>query len=135
MLKISDFNISGESIPQTVADKIYLYHAIPLNVVREELIEIDVRVSQRSGYRPTWWEKQAGRDGTSEHCFRGNGAVDITCDDFSENKEQLVEALIKYTNYQRIAVYNTFIHCDYKPNGDGKRWIFDSKWRRVKIAK
>ena len=135
MLRISDFNISGKAIPQSVADKIYLFHAIPLNVIKDVAPGLGLFISSRSGYRSVIWEKSRGRKGDSEHTFKGKGAADVSCQDFFNNQEELLELLIKYTNYTRFAVYDSFIHCDYKDNGDGKRWVFNKKWQRVKSVK
>jgi len=110
--KISDFNISGQPIPEDVADKILLYHILPLNQVRKAM-GFAIWPSQKSGYRPLWWEKKQGRNGNSQHVFRGKGAVDITCSDFEAHKWTLVKALADHTEYTRISLYSTFIHCDY----------------------
>lgn len=126
-MKISDFNISGQPIPEDVADKIELYHLTPLRRV-EECLDLKVWPSAKSGYRPRWWEIKMGREGNSQHCFYGKGATDVTCDDFKNNRHILLEALIQETEYTRFAIYNTFIHCDYAI--DGERWVFDSKWVR-----
>lgn len=119
--KISDFNISGEPIPEDVADKIYLHHIIPLNKVRNAL-EIPVWPSERSGYRSLKWEKSKGRSGNSQHVFRGHGATDVTCKDFAENKGVLLEALIKLTDYTRFCIYPSFIHIDY---AGLERWVYE----------
>lgn len=125
---ISDFNISGEPIPEDVADKILEYHLIPLNRVRNAM-GIPVWPSKKSGYRSPKWEKSKGRDGNSQHTFRAQGAVDVTCVGFQEKKEELLQALIENTDYMRFAVYDSFIHCDY---GGLERWVFNGKWERVK---
>ncbi len=132
---ISEFNISGEAIPEDVADKILKWHVQPMQDVRDSLKQA-VWPSQESGYRSVKWEKSKGRSGNSQHTFKGKGAVDWTCKDFSTNKDRFLELIIKHTDYTRIAVYNSFIHCDYKHTSDGQRQLFtstpDSKWEFVK---
>lgn len=125
--KISDFNISGEPIPEDVADKILIHHIIPLNKVRSA-IQIPVWPSAKSGYRSLAWEKARGRKGNSQHVFRAEGATDVTCEDFDENKYVLLEALIKCTEYRRFALYDDFIHCDY---AGLQRWVFNDEWERM----
>lgn len=129
---ISDFCISTIDIPVNVADKILLYHVIPLNAV-QDCCPFKVSVSLNSGYRPYVWEIARGRDGNSEHTFGQRkvssfidkkGAVDITCDDFHLNKGALLDILIEKTDYLRFAVYNTFIHADYKDLDNGKKRLF-----------
>lgn len=128
--KISDFNISGEPIPEDVADKILRYHIEPMNEVAAT-VPFEVMVSARSGYRSRKWELSKNRSGNSQHVFRGNGAVDWTCEDFESNKDEFLEALIEKTGYTRFAVYNTFIHCDYAHQIEN-RWVFNSKWQRIR---
>lgn len=132
--KISDFCISNQPIPKDIADKILIYHLMPLNIVQDET-PFDVRPSANSGYRPYVWEIARGRSGRSQHTFgeregqnieNEKGATDITCEDFKANKQVLLDALIKHTNYIRFAVYETFIHADYKDTNNGKRLLFDS---------
>lgn len=127
--KISDYNISGRPIPEDVADKILKYHIEPMNALQSSL-PFDVRVSARSGYRSREWEHRKGRSGNSQHCFKGNGAVDITCEDFDTNFEELLQGLINCTEYTRIAVYKSFIHVDYG-HAHYNRWVFNSKWERL----
>lgn len=127
---ISDFNISGEAIPQDVADKILKYHIEPMNEIAAKL-PFDIIVSAKSGYRSYKWEKSKGRSGNSHHTFRGMGAVDWTCEDFNTNKDEFLAALIEHTDYSRIAEYNTFFHCDYAHQIED-RWLFNSDWERVK---
>ena len=139
----SDFIISYKTpVLPVIIDRIFWYHLIPLNKVQARLT-FKVRVSystkgQPSGYRPFWWEKQKGRSGNSEHTFgdRGSdennedqvvnskGGCDITCDNFADNKDALLQALIDETDYTRFAVYNTFIHADYKDTYKNKRQLF-----------
>lgn len=123
--KISELVITGKTISLDVADKLMRYHIIPMNAVRAHLGR-PVWASQKSGYRPLYWEKAKGRNGKSEHCFNGKGAVDWTC---SGDIDELLAAIIEFTDYTRIAVYyqnhQRFIHCDYKAI-DGKRYIYSS---------
>ena len=133
-LKISDFCITPNPIPQEIADKILAFHIIPLCHVQCNYNH-DIMVSEKSGYRPFTYEKSKGRAGTSEHCFQGKGAVDITSDG---NLETLLSDLFTLTDYTRICYYpdKGFIHCDYK---DKKRsyWEADKngKWVWVKYLK
>lgn len=127
---ISEFNISGEPIPQDIADKILKHHIEPMNPIREE-IGMAIWPSENSGYRSYAWEKSKGRSGNSQHTFKSKGAVDWTCSDL----DLLEKHLIENTSYTRIARYSTFIHCDYKAE-DGKRYYFksspSSKWEFIK---
>ena len=123
--KISDFNISGEPIPEDVADKILVHHILDMQKVRA-ILNIPIWPSEKSGYRSKEWEIARGRSGTSQHTFTGLGATDWTCEDFSNTGTTLLESIKKNTAYTRMAVYSTFIHCDYKPTASGKRQIFDS---------
>lgn len=116
---IKEFLIEQEStfIPVDIADKILKYHIAIMMPIREE-IGCAIWPSYHSGYRPKTWEQSKNRNGKSEHCFEGKGAVDWTC----RNKWQL-ELLfeeLKKTNYTRVCYYpnHSFIHCDYK--GDEK---------------
>jgi len=133
--KISEFVIKGAIIPSDVADKILKFHILPMQRVRDELA-IPISASQRSGYRPVSWELSRGRSGNSQHTFKGMGAVDWTCSNFAQKKGLFLELIIQYTSYTRIAVYDGFIHCDYKPTSDGKRQLFesgsDSRWKFIK---
>lgn len=123
--KISEFNISGEPIPEDIADKILKHHIQPMQDSRIEL-GFAIFPSLKSGYRSKEWEKIHDRSGTSQHVFTGKGATDWTCKSFKERKEELLESIIKNTKYTRIAIYNTFIHCDYKKTPSGKREIYTS---------
>jgi hypothetical protein len=129
---IRELCITGDTVPVNIADKLIKYHILPMNSVREEL-GIPITASQKSGYRPAWWEIAHNRSGDSQHTFEGKGAVDWTCKDFSENKDKLLELIIQNTEYKRVAVYNTFIHCDYK--GEGRKLFksgSDSHWEFVR---
>lgn len=135
--KLSEFNISGEPIPEEVADKILHKHILPMQPVREEL-NIPMFPSLKSGYRSVWWEKTHGRSGGSQHTFIEDGATDWTCQDFQDHKDQMLESMIKHTDYTRIAIYDGFIHADYKPTKSGKREVYtsnsESKWKFLKYA-
>jgi len=128
---ISDFNISGNPIPEQVADKILKWHIIPLQRVRD-VFNGAIWASQKSGYRSRHWERSKGRSGNSQHVFLGKGAVDWTCRNFPSNHERLLELIIKETDYTRMAIYNSFIHCDYKSTPSGRREVYTSnsksKW-------
>ena len=126
--KLSEFNISGQAIPEDVADKIYLYHIIPGNRVRDKL-GLPMWPSENSGYRPRWWELHRGRSSDSQHVFKAKGAVDWNCKDFHQNHWLLLKFLIEETEYTRFAIYPTFIHCDYAIQGE--RWVFNDKWERL----
>jgi hypothetical protein len=131
--KLSEFNISGEPIPENVADKILHHHILPMQPVRDEL-GIKIYPSLKSAYRSMSWEEDHGRSGTSQHTFkkRGKGATDWTCFSFRTNKKRLLEAIIKHTDYTRICVYSGFIHCDYKKTKDNKRQLFRYSYNKVK---
>lgn len=142
--KMYEFVIIGTDVPIAIADKIIHGHMLPMNPVREAM-GIPVYPSQKSGYRPYNYELNRGRSGNSQHTFgeKDNGyidptalgAVDWTCQNFAQNKQKLLELIIEKTGYTRIAVYDTFIHCDYKAR-DGKRYLFSStsssKWTFIK---
>lgn len=133
--KLSNFNITGDSIPEIVCDKILKYHIVPMQDVRNEL-KISIWASKRSGYRPKLWEIAHNRSGDSQHVFIRKGAVDWTCKDFSKNKDEFLKLIIKHTKYTRITVYKTFIHCDYKNIISQRRELYksgsNSKWKFVK---
>lgn len=127
--KPSDFNITGQPIPEDVADKIHLFHIIPLNKAREAFGQA-IMISKKSGYRPRWWELKKNRNGSSQHTFLGRGAVDITCLDFDTHKWKLLTALVNQTEYTRITLYESarFIHCDYAAL---ERYVYNDKWEKM----
>lgn len=146
LFTISDFCISTKHIPKVIADRILEFHLRPLQSVQDNCIDdLDVFVSLNSCWRPYSWEISHGRNGESQHTFgqrlngvilEEKGACDITCSDFANKKDALLEALINDTNYIRFAVYNGFIHADYKDTNDGKRILFDvvdNKWKFKKF--
>mgnify|MGYP001146460118 CR=1 FL=1 len=144
---ISDFCISNVDIPEVIADRILLHHLIPMNIV-QDATPFDVYPSysvkgQPSGWRPYFWEIARGRSGLSQHTFGQRkktikdekGGCDITCEDFENNKDELLQALIDNTDYIRFAVYKTFIHADYKNTHPGRRLLFDATGSRWKFKK
>ena len=125
---ISELCIEDADIPQHVADKLLKYHIIPMQKVRDKLgraIYCTTSEGLNSGYRSENWEFSRGRTGDSQHVFKGKGAIDWRCKRFTETKHKLLHLIIKHTDYTRIAVYNSFIHCDYKAN-NGKRYLYES---------
>lgn len=134
---ISEFNISGNAIPEQVADKILKWHIVPMQRVRD-VMGVAIWASQRSGYRSLIWEKSKGRNGSSQHTFKTMGAVDWTCLDFKKNKERFLGLIQEHTTYSRMAVYDSFIHCDYKPTKTGRREVYTStdasKWTFKKFV-
>lgn len=145
---ISEFIIDGDDVPKAVADKILKWHISPMQDVRDELgLSVHCKTSKGlySGYRPYSWEISHGRKGGSQHTFgqRKNGsfdknhrgAIDWRCKNFSKNKETFLQLIMDKTNYTRIAIYGSFLHCDYKAR-DGKRYLYDSsrssKWTLLK---
>ena len=122
-----------EEIPVEIADKIYKHHIIPMIFIRQKL-GFGMWASQRSGYRSREYELERGRSGDSQHTFQKKGAVDWTCSDFKKNKGLFLNELIKNTPYTRIAVYEGFIHCDYKSEDARQLFTSDenSKWTFVK---
>lgn len=141
---MSDFVISDEAVPVVVMDRIQKYHLEVLDPVQDNT-PFKVYPSADSCFRTYWWEIARGRSGGSQHTFGQRrfkilnqiGACDITCENFAQNEEELLKALIKHTPYIRFAVYNTFIHADYKDTHNGKRLLFNStsssKWTFVKF--
>lgn len=128
---ISEFTSEKEITPR-VADLIITHHIEIMIPIRRKL-GIPIYVSEGSGYRSYETEIKAKRSGDSEHCFRGKGAADYTC----ENLEALGRLLVKESLYNRICFYpdKKFFHCDYKEDllhrvfintPDG--WIHCNKW-------
>ena len=132
--KVSDFIIDGKPTNPIIIDKIVKYHLNPINEINKTFIE-RIYPSVKSSFRSYLWEKSKGRSGASQHCFGENkdlkvnkdalGATDWTCDNINRFKPQLLDALIKGTNYTRLCVYNTMIHGDYKPTEGGKRRLYN----------
>jgi len=134
---ISEFNISRKPIPQDIADKILKWHIVPMQRVRD-IFGKAIWPSQKSDYRSKVWELSKGRNGNSQHVFRNQGAVDWTCHDFKANHKELLSLILKHTDYTRMAMYNGFIHCDYKSTRSGQRELYksgnDSKWKFDKFV-
>lgn len=131
-----------KTIDLEIADKLYQFHILPMQSVRQELGFL-ITASLKSGYRSRGYELRKGRSGNGQHTFEdnwenGSGAIDWTCKDFKYNKWHLVNSIIRNTEYTRIAVYNGFVHCDYKPTKSGKREVYDSdsksNWKFLKYA-
>jgi len=135
---LDEFCIEGvDSCPQHIQERIWKYHILPILPVREA-IGLPLTASKKSCYRSKEWEISKGRSGESQHTFEnGLGACDWTfakgVNRTIENLDKLKALLIKHTLYTRIAVYPTFIHCDYKETS-GKRYIFkatSSGWSHI----
>lgn len=109
--KLAEFYKEEFTPTPEIIDKIR-YHIAILNPVRDNLGD-KVIISQHSGWRPELYELSKGRSGRSEHCFKGPGAVDVTCT--PRLLPKLLKLLIK-SQYTRICYYPTkgFIHCDLK---------------------
>lgn len=130
----------SNQIDLEVADKLYQFHIIPMQKVREKM-RVWVTASAFSGYRPQWWERLQGRSGSSQHTYiqewvKGSGAVDWTCKDFKNNRDRFLNLIIHHTKYTRLCVYDTFIHGDYKETSSGKRELYrfnGEKWEFVKF--
>lgn len=124
---LAEFIITGTDVPITVADKIFKNFIIPLSIIREKM-GIPIYCSNRSGYRPKWWEWLNGRKGTSEHTFEGKGATDLTC----ENMKLLLHYLKNNSPFTRICYYphHNFVHVDYKEENRRRYWEADEngKW-------
>ena len=142
--KIESYDITGNGFPKKVEQVVRACHMNYLMYIdrlmhKEHMVR--VYVSQKSSWRPTWWERSKGRSGLSEHTYGFLGATDITCDLFTKNKHLLLEYLIKHTSYTRFAVYDGFIHADYKNEYDDAyaykvvngRWYRDYKIERVLV--
>jgi len=128
--KLEEFLIDPEMragkkpVPLHVADKVYHYHIPILNQIRKETGK-PVVISEYSGYRPIEWELNHDRSGNSQHTFTGDGAVDIRLD-----SQQLLDLLIQ-SEYRRICIYNSFVHCDFKGM---KRLLFEDEngeWKYI----
>jgi len=127
---LSSYDIAGKGIPDKIKTKILVCHMTPLDAL-ESILGFPLGVSIKSGYRSKEWEKKHGRSGYSQHTYSELGAVDLTFDDFQNKKEHVIEALSKHTHYTRIAIYNSFLHIDYK-NAQDDRWLYDFNWKRIR---
>jgi hypothetical protein len=121
----------SKTITVEIANKLMWYHILPMVKVRE-LLGLAIWASQFSGYRPKWWEFKKNRSGNSQHVFEGLGAVDWTCRFFKYNRDKFLKLIIDNTNYTRMAIYDGFIHCDYKATPSGKREIYVNKFNEDK---
>ena len=139
VFSITEFLITRpKTVDVKIADKIFWNHIIPMIPVRNAL-GISVTASAHSGYRPKWYELTKRRSGNSQHVFEDKGAVDWTCKNFTENKDEFLRLIIKHTEYKRICIYESFIHCDYKQTPANLIRIFtydkDSKeWKYLRNA-
>lgn len=128
--ELSSYDIAGKGLPDKVETKVLVCHITPLTAL-QNILGIDLYVSIKSGYRSKEWEKEHGRSGYSQHTYEYLGAVDLTFDDFNLNKDKVIKALAENTNYTRIAIYNSFLHIDYK-NSQSEKWLYNYKWQRIK---
>lgn len=103
----NDFNIPTLEIRNKIQ-----VHIDELNPIRKRG-GFPIIISKRSGYRSRLYEISKGRSGKSQHCFIGEGAVDLTC--APEHLEELLSNLLNYSSYTRICYYplQKFIHCDW----------------------
>ena len=132
---ISEFIIDkGQSnVPLVVVDKILRHHISILQPIRN-LLGCSIIVNKNSGYRTIKWELDHDREGTSQHCFKEKGAVDLRCGD--KFKTELLLKELQISKYKRVCYYpeNGFIHCDHKGN-EKVNFICDSstnnKWERI----
>lgn len=134
--KPTEATIDGSMPPADVCAKLERYHFVMLDGIRE-LLGAPIRISKGSGYRPPEHEIAKGRSGTSEHCFRGNGALDLTADDV----RKLYDLLVMHSTYTRICFYpkNGFIHCDHKLIPGNRRALYQcqsptSDWELVRYV-
>jgi len=113
--------VKVELWPQSVKDKIVKIHKPTLNKVRN-LYGNPVVISDNSGYRSPEQEEKNNRSGTSQHCFFGDGAVDLWGYDITG----LLELMKNQSTYTRICYYPNkgFIHCDFKETKNGERQFF-----------
>lgn len=115
--EIESYDITGKGFAPRVEQMVRACHMNYLAFIDwiiSDKYGFNIYISQKSSWRPKWWERKKGRSGSSSHTYSFMGATDVTCDDFSANWEVLLEHLIKNTSYTRIAVYKSFIHVDYK---------------------
>jgi len=141
LYKIKQFTIEGieqNKFPKGVELKIRNNFIEPFRMIYYNT-GIRPYPSRKSCYRSKEWELSKGRSGLSQHVFIGEGACDVSCKDFRNKKQELIDAFVKYTNVKRIAVYGTFIHVDYKPTIGHKTVLYKSnsksEWTFVKILK
>lgn len=129
-MRYSEFIRIGDNIfepPIDVIDKIIKNFMVPLNEMRGELGQA---IYIRSCYRPPAWEKIQGRDGDSQHCFRGEGACDVSLTPNSSRGALGWKELFMLLDreYGRICWYpkEKFFHCDQK--GHQKLYFINDSW-------
>ena len=107
----NEFYLPGTEVPREVLKKLNKHIEILFNIQKK--IGESIYVSKHSGYRPVEYELAKGRSGNSEHCFKGDGAVDITC---AKEAMPLLRKHLASSPYTRLCFYpeNNFIHCDFK---------------------
>jgi len=128
--ELNSYDIAGKGLPDKVETKVLVCHIRPLTAL-QDILGFDLHVSIKSSYRSKEWEKSHGRSGYSQHTYEYLGAVDLTFDDFNNKKDEVIEALSLNTEYTRVAIYNSFLHIDYK-NSQSERWLYDSSWKRIR---
>lgn len=128
--KLDSYDIEGKGFPDKVKTKVLACHIPPLTHL-QDILGISLYVSVKSGYRSKEWEMRHGRSGRSQHTFSYLGAVDLTFEDFNGQKDKVISALSRHTNYTRVAIYDSFLHLDYK-NPQSERWVYDKNWKRIK---
>lgn len=116
LLIIPDMELSGVEAQNAME------HCTFLSEVRRKSGKA-LKISNRSGIRPVWFEKKMKRSGNSEHStydIRERGATDIVFD-----KDQFA-LILDSPFYTRICYYpnNGFYHCDRKPT-KGRRLYFE----------
>lgn len=121
---------SMSNVPLHVVDKIMRLH-IPILYYSRSKLGVPIYIT--SGWRSVQYELDKGRNGTSEHTFKGDGAIDMAVDSFADLMKLV--AVLYWTGYNRICLYpkQRFIHADFKgdnhnlyiDHGDG--WQFVEK--------
>lgn len=116
-------------VSQAIIDKIKFIISI-LTPLRVKL-DSPIYISKKSGFRPVWWERLMKRSGNSEHCFKGKGAVDLTCS--PEKFQELYRLLVEESSFTRICLYpdKMFIHCDFKESSHRTYLDTGNGWERV----
>jgi len=142
-MTISDLCIRDKDIPLSVADAILECHIRPMEKIHQRL---KIKASERSGYRSLDYELSKDRSGTSQHTFEdtwlnGAGAVDWGLVEWSQiDFKRLTALILDGTDYQRICVYRSFIHCDFKQGSryNGQKELYQSddlsNWEFVKYV-
>lgn len=119
--RLKEFTIVDE-IPPTIIDKLLIHHILPMVEIARNF-DGYITTNNNSGYRPAEVEKRLGRNGKSEHCFHGKGAVDWTTSHLK--MPEFLQLLWEFSPYTNM-VYNTalnYVHCDYSL-GNGQRILF-----------